>query len=315
MDKKENKKPVSNFEKESKVSEILEAFKIFDGIYKREQVDAAIELKEEITPSLIEILENVLADPDKYIENEDQYDHIYALMLLGHCRESKAHKVIIDLFSLPGNIPHELFGDLATSDLPTILIRTCGGSIELIKSMASNKDADDYCRVSALNAMAFAVVEKITSRKEVLSFFGTLFTGDETDEISDFWSLLANLVCDLYPEEIMDTIKKAYDDDLIASGMIRYEDFKKALEDGKEKCLGRLKADLERRSLDDIHESMSWWACFNKESQFYSAPDDLNNTTFPTNFDQPNHKFKKEKNKAKKKKRKLAKAAKRKNRR
>jgi hypothetical protein len=164
--------------------------------------------------------------------------------------------------------------------------------------------------------MAYAVVEGIASREEVISFFGTLFTGNETDEISDFWSLLANFVCDLYPEELMDTITKAYDDDLIASGMIRYEDFKKALKDGKEKCLERLKTDLERRSLDDIHDSMSWWACFNEESQFYSVPDTFNNNnTFPTIFDQPTPKFKKKKNMAKKKKRKQAKASKRKNRR
>ncbi|MGD8445605.1 MAG: DUF1186 domain-containing protein [Desulfobacterales bacterium] len=63
-------------EKTNNITEILEAFKIFDGKYKREQVDAAIELKEEITPFLIEILEKVLADPDSYIENDDLYDHM-----------------------------------------------------------------------------------------------------------------------------------------------------------------------------------------------------------------------------------------------
>ena len=146
-------------EKTNIITEILEDFKIFDGNYKREQVDAAIELKEEVAPFLIEILENVLADPDTYIENDERYDHIYALMLLGHFRDSKAHNVIIDLFSLPDDILHELFEDLTTSDLPTILMRTCGGSIERIRSLASNKDADDYCRVSALNAMAYAAVE------------------------------------------------------------------------------------------------------------------------------------------------------------
>ena len=208
-------------EKTNIINEILEAFKIFDGNYKREQIDTAIELKEEIIPFLIEILDNVLADPDTYIENEDRYDHIYSLMLLGHFRESKSHNVIIDLFSLPDEIPHELFGDLTSSDLPIILLRTCGGSIERIKAMASNKSVDDYCRVSALNAMAYAVVEAIASREEVISFFGTLFTGSETDENSDFWSLLANFVCDLYPEELMDTIEKAYDDNLIASGIIQ----------------------------------------------------------------------------------------------
>lgn len=260
-----------------KIYEILKEFKIFDGIYKRELVDAAIELKDEITPYLIEILENVLYDPEKYIEFDDLYDHIYSLMLLGHFKESKAHKVIVDLFSLPDDKPHELFGDLGTSDLPTILIRTCDGSIELIKSLALNKDADDYCRVSALNAMAYAVVVGIASREEVLSFFGTLFTGDEASETSGFWSLLANFVCDLYPEEIMDTIKQVYEDDLIASGMVRYEDFEEAMEDGKEKCLEQLKDDFEYRSLDDIHGSMSWWACFNKDNK-NPVPNDI--TTF-----------------------------------
>ena len=305
-------------EKTNIITEILEAFRNFDGSYKREQVDAAIELKEEITPFLIEILEKVLAEPDTYIENDDLYDHIYSFMLLGHFRTSKAHNVIVDLFSLPNKIPHELFGDLTTSDLPIVLLRTSGGSIERIRSMASNKNADDYCRISALNAMAYAVVEGIVSREAVMSFFGTLFSGNETDEDSDFWGLLANIVCDLYPEELMDTIKKAYDGGLISPGMIQYEHFNKALKDGKEECLERLKTDLERQSLDDIHDSMSWWACFDdEESQFFSAqdPDDLINYSPLTASDQSTHKTNKKKKKAKKKKRKQAKASKRKNRR
>ncbi len=301
--------------KTNSINEILEAFRVFDGKYKREQVDAAIELKDEITPHLIKILENALADPNPYIQNENLYDHIYAWMLLGHFRESAAHRLIIDLFSLPDGIPHDLFGDLATSELPIILLRTCGGSIQQIKSMASNKDVDDYCRISALNAMAYAVVEGIASRDEVISFYGTLFTGDETEEDSDFWGLLANFVCDLYPDELMGTIKKAYDNGLIYSGIIGYQDFKRALVDGKEKCLERLKIDLERQSLDDIHDSMSWWACFNEEPQSHAPPDAFKSDSLPINLDQSKPKSKKEKTKAKKKKRKQAKASKRKNRR
>ena len=302
-------------EETNSINEILEAFKIFDGDYKREQVDAAIELKEEITPYLIEILENTLTDPEPYLQNENLYDHIYAWMLLGHFRESTAHKVIIDLFSLPNEIPHELFGDLATSNLPTILLRTCGGSIERIQSMALNKDVDVYCRISALNAMAYAVVEGIASRGEVISFFGTLFTGDEADEFSDFWSLLANFVCNLYPEELMDTIERAYENELIFSGMIRYEDFKRALADGREKCLEGLKIDLEQQSPEDFHDSMSWWACFKEKPQSHAPPDGFEKIKLPTKLDQSTPKLKKKKNKAKKKKRKPAKASKRKNRR
>ena len=115
----------------------------------------------------------------------------------------------------------------------------------------------------------------------------------------------------------MHTIKQAYDDGLIFSGVIGYEEFEKALEDGEEKCLERLKNDYERASLDDIHASMSWWACFDEEPQFYSAqdPDDLINYPHLSTSDRSTRKIEREKKKAKKKKRKQAKASKRKNRR
>jgi hypothetical protein len=42
-------------------------------------------------------------------------------------------------------------------------------------------------------------------------------------------------------------------------------DFKRAMSRGKEQCLLDLSAELKRRSLNDIHASMSWWACFREE--------------------------------------------------
>ena len=66
--------------KEFTIPEILESFRIADGVYKREQVDAAVKLKNEITPYLINILEKVLADPYKYSEDGNFFDHIYAFI-------------------------------------------------------------------------------------------------------------------------------------------------------------------------------------------------------------------------------------------
>ena len=131
-----------------------------------------------------------------------------------------------------------------------------------------------------------------------------MFSGNETDENSDFWRLLANFVCDLYPQELMSTLEKAFDDDLIAPEMIGLEEFHTALENGKERCLERLRRDLERHSLKDIHDSMSWWACFNEEPQFYSAqdPDDLINYSHPAHSDPSPQKKKRKQAKASKKK-------------
>lgn len=293
-----------------KIREVLKGFREFDGVYKQELVDEAIELKGEIIPYLIEVLENVRAEPNRYIEDPDRWDHIYAVMLLGHFREPRAHNVMVDIFSLPDRLANDVFGDIVTEDLPAILMRTCGGSLDQIKSLALNRKADDFCRASALHAMAYSVIEGITTREVILSFYETLFTGHEAEKHSDFWGLLACIVYELYPEEVMETINRAYEDGLIHPEMIGHNDFKKALARGKEECLADLKRNYERSSLDDVHKSMSWWACFDGNDTdplppYIPPPEPIYIIEEDT----------KKKEKAKKKKRKMEKASKRKNRR
>lgn len=249
---------------ETKTNEILAALEFNEGVYPREAVEAAIAHKEEITPYLIDILERVLADPAKYRDEPRYFAHIYAVMLLAHFKEEQAHQLIVDVFSLPEKFVDHLFGDTITEDLPMILYRTCGGSVEQIKGLVLNKEAYDFCRSSALRALNFAVIGGLVSREEMLDFYGSLFTGDEAEPGSDFWSFVANVVYELYPEELMDVIKQAYQHDLIWPGYIGLDSFEQALKQGKEQTLAELRADMERNSLEDLHEHMSWWASFNQ---------------------------------------------------
>lgn len=247
------------------IDEILAGIEIYDGKYKREHIEAALNQKEEITPHLITILEKVRDDPQNYTEDSDYQSHIYAVMLLGHWRETKAHQVIIDLASLPEPLPHDLFEDIITEDLPTILLRTCGGSLEKIKELVTNKNVYDFCRGAAITAITYAVIEGITAREDALSFFGGLLTEDQASEDSIFYSEIACSICDLYPEELMDVIHSAYEQGLIDESFVGIDEFQQALKDGKEKCLADLSERLSNRSLEDFHKSMEWWACFNHE--------------------------------------------------
>ena len=245
-----------------RIANILAAFEKFDGTYKRDEVDAALELQEEITPHLIGILENVLAAPATYARRADYFGHMYAIQLLGHFRESRAHDVIVGLASLPPEMPHDLFADTITESLASILFATCGGSVERIKALLLNREADEYCRNAAARALAYAVVEGVVSREEILALFGSLFNGDEADLDSCFWSFVASSVCNLYPEELMPVIKKAFADGLIFDGFIGPESFERALRQGKERSLRAPKDELKRYVPDDFHDRMSWWACF-----------------------------------------------------
>lgn len=247
---------------DSRIAEILKAFEVFDGVYKRAEVDAALELQEQITPHLIGVLEQVLSDPASYSDNQDYYAHIYALVLLGHFKEKRAHRAIVELFSLPPDLPYQLFGDLVTENLPIILFRTCGDSTDMIRSLILNKDADEYCRSSAMRAMVFAVADGMILPEEVLALFGSLFTGNEADSDSSFWSFLADSVCDLYPEGMMEVIEKAYQDGLISPWVIGLESFQRTLRAGREQTFERVRTRIRRESPGNVHDYMSWWACF-----------------------------------------------------
>ena len=260
------KKTSADTHMKTDLTETLAAFEVCDGIYKQEHVDAAIELQDEITPHLLNILENVLSSPSEYGGREDYFAHIYALMLLAHFKNPIAHKVIVDLFSLPGRASDELFGDIITEDLPFILLRTCGESFDSIKSLVLNKSTDEYCRSSAIRALVYAEALEMIPREEVVSFLGSLFAGSEAEEDhSDFLSLAAMHICDLCPEELMDTIREAYEDELIWPGMINYKEFEEVLREGREKCREKVKKEIQLNSFDDIHGRMAWWACFEQK--------------------------------------------------
>jgi len=194
-------------------------------------------------------------------------------------------------------------------DLPVILLRTSHGNFDFIKSLALNREAFVNCRDAAIKAMVFAVAEGMFQREKLISLLDHLFKDNPIDYWWDFGDRLAQHVHDIYPGELIDTIKQAYEKELISPGFIAYEDFENALKDGKEKCLERLRTELQRGSLDDLHSRMSWWACFNKDIE------SLRPSHLPS-FDSDDKPKKKSGKKSKKKnKKKMAKFSKKKNRR
>jgi hypothetical protein len=287
---------------DTEISAILQTLERYSGSYEREAVDAAIAHREEITPYLIESLEKLAADPTPYLEDLDYYLYIYALMLLGHFRETRAHAAIVKLFGLPfpDDALYKLFGDITTEHLPIILFNTCGGSFGLIKSLVLNRQADDFVRGSAAQALNYGVAAGQLPRQEVLDFFSTLFTGEEAEPFSSFWGLVGNCILDLQPQELAPLLEEAFARDLLDGIMFDEDDVSRALSLSVDTCLKRISRKMEQNSLDDLHREMSSWSGFDN----YEPPP-------PPPLDPVKTKGKKEK----KKKRKTSKDSRRKNRR
>ncbi len=242
------------------LDEIIAAFCTIDGGYRREQVDAALAMRDEIAPRLIELLETIRREPAKYAENDNFTGQLYAVMLLGFWRESTAHRAIVDLFRLPERFVEPLFGELVTEDLPMILHRTSGGSLERIRALAQDRSASVYCRSSAIRAMTYAVADGTAARSEVLEFIDTLLHSEAGDP--DFMSMLISDANRLYPLELRETIQQAFEKGLVDTFFIGFQDIEATLRGTPEEALARVRREMQYRTPADFHESMAWWAMF-----------------------------------------------------
>jgi hypothetical protein len=247
------------------VDEIIDAFCRFDGAYRRAHVDAALAMREEITPRLIGLLEMVRSEPARYASDEEFAGHLYAAMLLSYWGESSAHQVIVDLFRLPAKQVDEMFGDMITGDLPVILFRTCGGSTELIAALAADPRADEYCRASALTALTYAVAEGVALRDEMIAFLRTLFQPDMAARDSFFWDALVLAANDLYPQDLTEEIRQVFQDDLVDESIIDYADVQATLRQDPTRGMVCIKEELKRKTHPRFHDWMDWWAMFENE--------------------------------------------------
>ncbi|WP_268768268.1 DUF1186 domain-containing protein [Mastigocoleus testarum] len=103
------------------VKEILSELENNTGKFPREALERAIESKEAITPFLLDVLSECKDNLEDLFNKSDYFLHIYALFLLAQFREPKAYPLIIDFFSVPGELPLEVTGDVVTEGLGKIL--------------------------------------------------------------------------------------------------------------------------------------------------------------------------------------------------
>jgi len=292
------------------IQEILDVFSKdeLEG-YPWETLDLAILHYDELKPHLMAILEDVLKEPEFDPNRKWSYGPMFSMQLLAHFRNEEAHETIFRVMSLQEEIVDSVFGDMITEDFPRILFQTCGNKYEKIKELALNRDAYEYVRGSAISALVLGVFFGTLSRSEALEFFSNILKGPESCDNSYLLEETASSVCDLYPEELMETIRNAYDKGVIWPGYIGLKEFDEALAQDKDEYLQKIKDGLAIKFSSKFHDYMSRWAAFN------NAEESLDDESW-LNWKEPKIGQSKSKDQKKKKaKNKNAKASRKKNKR
>jgi hypothetical protein len=248
-------------------AEILHEFERATGKFARAAVEEAVARQEELTPELLRVLEDTV-DRAAQIDAEGEYmAHLYALFLLAQFRETCAYPLVVRFAALPGDLLDSLCGDFITEDLGQVLASVCGGELAGVQSLIENEDTDEWVRGAALSSLVTLVAAGQKSREEVVSYLADLFRGKLVRQWSHVWDTLVSYTSDLYPEELFDDIKQAYEEGLVDPGFIDLDDVKRDLAVGKDRILARLADNPHRRLVSDTVAEMGWWACFRGDRQ------------------------------------------------
>jgi hypothetical protein len=253
------------------IEELLARLDEHDGSFPENLVAEVIARREEVIPRFLAILEDIDQDPEPWLADEEGMLHLWALYLLALFRETRAYPLLVRIFSRPGEFPFELAGDVATQDLGRILASVSGGDVSGMTALIENEQANEYVRSVAMDGMVSLVSAGQRKRDEVMAYFLQLFHKLERKPGTQ-WDGLANACTDLWPQEAIQELDRAYQDGLVDPRSIGWEDIERALGLGQQGALQR--ARYREPLITDLARDMGWMQCFHDREREYEGKGD-----------------------------------------
>jgi hypothetical protein len=249
------------------IDQILTQLQRNEGHFAKHAVLEAVAHSDEVIPALLDVLRDVVNNPEPYASDPRSIVLIYAMYLLAQFRESQAYPILVQIFSLPGEIPFDLVGDTVTEGLARILASVSKGDSSGMTSLIENEQANPYVRSAAMDGLLTLVASGEYTREEVVAYFHRLFQTLERTP-SETWDGLACSSTDIWPDELMEDLRGAWEDGLISSGMIGWGEIEDWHKRGKEFCMRFMKRNY--GLVTDVVKEMAWWACFDKDRMLAS---------------------------------------------
>lgn len=247
---------------EADPQQLVEAIKGPSPSYKRAAIDALVAHREAVIPGLLGVLDEILASPPD--SDEFGFEGIYALVLLAHFRCTEAHDRLVKLGRRLSTEAFEaVFGGFLTEGFDAALLRTCGGDSSKIRELLLDRNADEYLRSQAADALAGSVVLGYADRGEVLELFASLLTPEAAEEGSYVWSGVGSAMLHLYPVEHQDRLVRACHEWLIEPMHFDAEHVLEVIGKGPVHAVEGLSC-VEAPGRRDIHAKLEWWACFRR---------------------------------------------------
>ncbi|MEN8906072.1 MAG: DUF1186 domain-containing protein [Clostridiales bacterium] len=262
-----SKYAISDFKDGINIKELISKIEYNSGIFPENELRQLIENIEKTTPALLSILEYTRDNIDKIASDDDYFAHMFATYLLAQFREYKAYKLIFEILMNIGDLADDIYGDAITEDMGRILASVCNNDISLIKQLIEDSNVYEYIRSAAINSLTVLVVRNEIKRDEIIKYFRSLYESKLERDYSYVWTSLALNTHRIYPEELMDEVKKAFKEDLIDNWSIGIDSFDEELKVGREVALKKIEDYKQFTFIGDTIKEFKHWACFNNSNK------------------------------------------------
>ncbi len=230
--------------------------------FPKAAVQAAIEQGKKIIPLLLNLLNEVIEDCQSI--NSNYMGHLFSMFLLAQFREKAAFPLMIKLLSLPGAMPEILLGDSITEKLHRMVGSVYNGDLTAIQNLIENPTLYVWSRNVGIKSLLVLVKNETLQRDWVINYFKGLFSHPAFVDDEMAMAHLVNASCVLYPAELYNEIKIAFDRNSVDIDYIDMKQVDSALAMDQ---VNALKEHLNEHYdfIYDTIKEMQGWRCFQNQ--------------------------------------------------
>ena len=214
-----------------------------------------------MAPRLVAVLEEAARLGREGIVREGNA-HLFALFLVTEFREQAAFPAILEIYSFHDPLLEDL--TVATEVPRRVLAVFAGDQPELIESLISSRQLDDYIRWEAAAALCSLVFDGRMTREDAVERLMRQVRAAVA--VEDAWAVTI-CVCELSqinPLETKDEIKSVFDTHLVDESIINWRCFERHLHPEAPDVCPALEYH-EPSAIADTVEELRGWYCFSEE--------------------------------------------------
>jgi hypothetical protein len=232
------------------------------GVFPKDALQAAMDQPDEISPTLIEMLQKGADDITGLAGTKDDNSFLYAMFLLAQFEEEKGLQPLIDFFCTEGMTAIMLTGDVVTENLNKLFAGMAQRNHAPLFDLIEDAEKNSFVRAAAIEALLSLAAWGALELGTIEDYFTELLTDKLEKEPSHVWNYLSEAAGRIGTTRLQTPLEKAYTAGLASDTYIPRKDSLELLHRSPEDNLQDLKNDQGLAPITNVIKEMHGWACF-----------------------------------------------------